>query len=162
MQTMVVKENKLQNQKGSASLEAALLIPIFVILMTFVLGGFGIVHTAILHNISARTYAIETFDNRSDVTYFRANRGAGNSTEHYFNIGYRIHGIGNIDIIPNQPRWFPSARAMSIGLTQNRNIAGRSQVDDLNTGRRYTGQGVNPVWIKVTYGLCINNNCGGL
>lgn len=162
MQIMDVKKTHLNNQHGSASVEAALLLPVFIILFAFLLGSFGVVHTGILHSIHARTYAIETIDNRSDATYFRSNRGPATSTESYANIGYRIHGISNVDLDPTNPKWYPAARAIAIGLSQNRNETGRDQVDTFDTGRRYTRAGVNPVWIKVTYGICLDFNCGGL
>ena len=40
---------------------------IFVMLMSFGMGLFGVVHTAILHSIAARTYSFETFRQRTNL-----------------------------------------------------------------------------------------------
>ena len=56
---------------GTALLETIPLLVIFVILLGFAMGLFGIVHTAVLHSIAARTYSFESFRNRTNLQYFR-------------------------------------------------------------------------------------------
>lgn len=70
------------NQKGLATIEALPLVVVFVVLITYGLGLFGFVHTAILHSIGARTYAFETFRNRTNVSFFEIKDGVTCSTTH--------------------------------------------------------------------------------
>ena len=83
------KKNPLKNNKGLASIEATVLIVLFISLVYYSFGFFGVVHTAILHNIHARTYAFETFRHRTNLYYFRSNRAT--TVFHYYNTGTRMH-----------------------------------------------------------------------
>ena len=35
-----------------------------------------------------------------------------------------------------------------------------SEISKIKDEVRYTQAGVNPIWIKTAYGICLNSNCG--
>jgi len=152
-----------KNEKGLASIETIALLVVFAVLIGYGLGYFGSVHTAIMNSMAARTYAFETFDNRVDLTYFRSNRGTQNEQmDHYANYGFRAHGIASeySDNAQNNAYWTVTERSISIARPAADRLDDRSDDDNKITGAE-RGQGVNPVWIKVIYGICINHECGG-
>lgn len=162
--------SRLKNNSGLAMIETLPILVIFVVLLGFGLGLFGVVHTAILNSIGARTYAFETFSNRSDVTMFRDRKGAGSGSgfTHYAQIGNRFHVIDS-DKVPlsGQPEnQYATDRNIAFGL---RTLSSEGSQTDHNTniynivGRNRKGSGVSvsPAWVMVGYGMCINARCGG-
>ncbi len=146
-------------------IETLPILVIFVVLLSFSLGFFGVVHTAIMNSMASRTYAFETFQNRSDVTFFRDRRGAQGLLQH-LSAGNRFHTVDselNLDKSLG-PETHATTRPIAIGrraptsaaseLDHNQNIytlAGRN---------RRGGVEASPAWIMVGYGLCINAGCG--
>jgi hypothetical protein len=162
----LANESRLTNERGLAMIEALPLLVIFVVMLAFGLGLFGVVHTAILNSIGARTYAIETLQNRSDVTLFRDRESIGAFT-HYANYGTRLHIIDSEkNMVENVSGQYATDRPIALGKKAPRaetnvldhnvniyNIAGRNR-------REGGGVGVSPAWIMVGYGICINARCG--
>lgn len=152
----------LKNEKGIALLETIPLLVIFVMLISFGLGLFGAVHTAILHSIGARTYAFESFRQRTNLSYFREN-GSGNilsTARNFSQQGWRYHAVQN----EKDDRSFlvPSTRSIALGR-QTASID--SSVETNNTSiyaleTRNTRVEVNPIWVMVGYGICLNMACG--
>ena len=154
------KNTPLKNNRGLATIEATVLIVLFVSLVYYAFGFFGIIHTAILHNIHARTYAFETFRNRTNLMYFRSNRTGG---FHYYNEGTRLHGINTEGGGGEQ---IATERPISLGLTldeSNRtdNTHNQQIFNRVPSSGRNTSVEVNPVWVMVLYGICLNSTCGG-
>ena len=152
----------IKNEKGLASIEATILIVLFVSLLYYTYGFFGIVHTAILHNIHARTYAFETFRHRTNLLYFRSNRRV--DLNYYHNIGTRLHGI-NTDTATQSPSQVATERPISMGLVvdeqgRREGIHNNDVFERVPASGRNTSVEVNPVWIKVIYGICLNSRCG--
>lgn len=164
--TLIDKKLKsaLNNEDGTAMIETLPILFVFVVLLGFGLGLFGFVHTAILNSIGSRTYAIETLQNRSDVTLFRDRKADGHT--HYSKIGTRFHiidsekNMGNLSAVAQ----YATDRSIAFGLrtpaveaNQNDhniniyNIAGRN---------RKGGVEASPAWVMVGYGICINARCG--
>lgn len=154
----------LRNSKGIATVETLPLLLVFVILLAYGLGSFGVIHTGILNSIAARTYAFETFRNRTNTVYFRE-RGA---LQHYQRMGGRVHGISN-EAEPSADLGFrATARPLRVGFgglapdpsansaEVHERLHGASGVVD----GVQTSLGVSPVWIKTQYGLCIDARCG--
>lgn len=147
------------NEKGMAVIEAVPLLVIFVMLLSFGLGFYGAIHTATLNSIAARTYAFETFRQRSNLTYFREDGSGLNSPMHYKNKGFRYHGVSHES---DQRLLFVSTvRPMSIG----RGPASEADFSTHNTKvfdleKRNQEVNVNPMWIMVGYGICIDSRCG--
>src|SRR3954467_9209445 len=85
----------LNNQKGIALLETVPLLVIFVMLMSYGFGLYGMIHTAVLHSIAARTYSFETFRQRTNLSYFRED-GSGLNASTSFNFkkkGWRFQAV---------------------------------------------------------------------
>lgn len=155
-------KHKQLNEKGIASVEAALLLSIFVVFMTYCVGTFGVIHTGVLNSISARAYAFETFRNRANLTYFRDTPVA--APEHTIKAGVRVHGVtSEKEIGSGNSQWIVTDRTLSKGrdvaeVKRNR-PTDDSKLNELNENKRETGE-VNPVWIKTVYGMCLNQECG--
>lgn len=150
----------LSNQKGMAMIEAVPLIVIFIMLLSFGLGFYGAIHTATLHSIGARTYAFETFRQRSNLTYFREEGSGLTDPLHYKKKGFRYHGVSHET--DQRPLFVSTLRPMSIGRgvasTESEFSTHNSKVFELE--RRNQSVGVNPMWIMVGYGICIDSKCG--
>lgn len=159
-----LKHNKFKNRKnqsGLAIIETLPILVIFIMLIGYGLGFFGVVHSSILNSIAARNYAFETFRNRTNLEYFR-DRKSG-SEDLYSNIGNRTHGI-NAEQTSGGTGVYATTRPLAIGREIERSPA--SQVDhnlqvfNIIGRNRQGGVEVSPVWIMVGYGICINANCG--
>ena len=149
----------LSSQKGLATVEALPILIVFILLLSFTLGFFMSIHTGILFNISARTYAFDTFLHRSDLSYWR-------DTEQYYGktLGIRIHGVtgdfnsaANLGTYPWPSRPVSFAPFFSPGLNSR---SSRPTNACLQQGR----EGVeSKSWIclQIAYGICVNPTCGG-
>ena len=143
-------------------LETVPLLVIFVVLMSFGLGFFGIVHTATLHSIAARTYSFETFRQRTNLYFFRED-GSGESVStaiNYSRKGWRFHAIQREG--DSRESFVPTSRPIALGRAV---AASESNEQTHNEGifqllPRNERVSVNPVWVMVGYGLCLNANCG--
>lgn len=154
----------LKSEKGMAILEAVSLLVVFVVLISYGLGYWGAIHTATLHSISSRTYAFETFRNRANTVYFRDNnQEARTNAQHFASKGFRFHGITTES--PTGKKFEPTRRPIAFGRALANVGTGDSihnqRVYEITGRNREGGVEVNPIWIKVGYGLCVNANCGG-
>jgi hypothetical protein len=151
--------SKLNNRNGFASIEAISMITIFLLLISYTYGFFGVIHSSILHSIAARNYAFETFRNRTNLTYFRIE-----AQEQYRKNGLRFHAVTSKYQNIGSGFW-ASARPIAIGrtpgeLNRKNSDMHNIKVPSLRTGVRNQRTEVSPVWIKSRYGICLNNNCG--
>lgn len=145
-----------------ASIEATVLAVLFVSMLYYTFGFFGIVHTAILHSIHARTYVFETFRHRANLYHFRSNR---DNNQQYYAFNTRLHGI-NTDSEENPSTQIATERPISMGIDvgesgRQQNIHNNDIYTRIPASSRNTRVGVNPVWIMTLYGICLNNQCGG-
>ena len=166
MLKMETRTNRLKDDKGMATVEVLPLLLVFLMLFSYTLGAFGIIHTGIMHSISARAYAFETFRNRTSLVYFRDLAGA--ERRQYRDHGNRFHGIMTENNKGNQFR--ATERAIRMGMTvepdasrndatiHNEKIFTSEQLSD---GTRNESVDVSPAWVIVVYGICLNVNCGG-
>lgn len=154
--------NPLKNQRGMAVIESVTLIIIFLTLFWYTIGFWGIVHTSIVQSMASRTYAFEIFRHRSNLWYFRTNT-KGDLKYHAY--ASRVHGT-NSDSTPNgDKRQYATERR--IAMFQTNEPEGRSTsshekaFDEVSYGQRNTTVSLDPVWIKIQYGLCLTAACGG-
>lgn len=155
-----------KNQKGLAMIETLPILIIFLVMIAYGLGFFGIVHTGILNSIAARTYAFETFRNRTNLTYFRDSRAPVGKTR-YDEVGMRFHSINDETkgiLAAGDPGPWATTRPLAIGREV---AASNASLDDHNKkifeieGRnRLGGVEASPAWIMVGYGICLNAQCG--
>lgn len=163
------------NQKGMATIEMIPILILFVVLVNFTLGFFGVIHSGILNSIAARNYAFESFRNRANLNYLRdENMGANNPF--YSLEGFRYHSIvaedakqDNSWVATKRPIKFSDLKTGSdpIAGTGEHNSVIRRMAEEKKTSEYFTGQnkndgnaGVSPVWIMTTYGICLNATCG--
>lgn len=160
------------NQKGMATIEVIPVLMIFILLFNFTLGFFGVIHTGILNSIAARNYAFETFRNRATLNYLRdIDLDSGTDQIVYKVGGNRFHGIVSETRkasedwpVTIRPIRFTDVRSGVEELKGKNNsahqatrkIASNSKVSEISA----VDEGVNPVWIRSLYGICINVKCG--
>lgn len=164
---------QLKNEKGMAVIEMIPIIIIVLILLSFSFGFFGVVHTGILNSMAARNYAFETFNHRADLRYFRAADSVAPDDENerekaYHEQNFRMHGIASETRAKGADEPFVTTREITFGwdVTETELVSAESQtyhkdeVQRVRDGFRYTNDGVNPVWIQSSYGICLNMKCG--
>ncbi len=171
MKTTSSPFSQIRNQRGLATLEAAATLIVFVVMIAYTTGTFGIVHTGILHSINARAYVFETVRNRANVTYFRDQPRDGSlqvgSLYQFSAIGFRAHGISTEKDNPSD-HWIASTRPMAKGLPEIESERENDTNQDLHlnklrtAGPRRESRRINPVWIKSVYGICLNSSCTGV
>lgn len=153
----------LANERGLAMIETVPLLVLFVVLMSFGMGFFGVVHTAILHSIAARTYSFETFRQRTNLYYYRED-GSGEQAGKSINFtkkGWRYHAVQHET--DARDKFVATTRPIALGraiastdsseTTHNKTIISEL----LPRNERVS---VNPVWVMVGYGICLNASCG--
>lgn len=162
MTTILLTKEK--NQKGFAVVESVVLLFLFLILFWYSIGFFGVVHTGILHSIASRNYTFEIFRHRSNLWYFRQNNSSDFRYHDYEN---RLHGTNNeISATGNDKLQFATERRVAmfkgdippVGRTSNEH--GQSGTA-IQPGVRNSSLSLDPVWIKVQYGICLTVSCGG-
>jgi hypothetical protein len=160
------KPNSIQkNEKGMAMIEALPLIIVFVMMLSFGLGFFGVIQTAILHSISARAYAFETFRGRANLNYFREDGSALDASKGPLYLGtkgFRYHAIQHE--VDGRALFVATTRNIAMGTVEPKD-SGLSQTHNIDIYQilergRNTKTNVNPAWIMVGYGICLNSSCG--
>ena len=156
-----------KNERGMATLETLPLLFIFIMLVTYMLGFFGAIHSAILGSISARSYAFETFRNRTNLMYFRDDAGAG--SKQYKDMQVRIHASTAEKREESDQLMRSTERPIRVGMTvepgPSRNDASvhNTKIFDsakISQGKRNTTVEVSPIWVMVQYGICVSSACG--
>lgn len=154
--------HKQKNQKGMAMIESISLVIVFLTLFWYSIGFWGVIHTAILNSIAARTYAFETFRHRSHLWHFRSR--AIDTKWTYHTVGARLHGT-NTDATPDSAgRAYATERRLAMfnenepqGRSTSEHMNARSSVQD---GKRNNSVSLDPVWVLIQVGICLNASCG--
>ena len=148
------------DNKGFATIESVALITVFSVLVSYAIGMFVIIHTGILNSIAARTYAWETFSHRTNLNFFRDNRSPPGKPETTLAYGYRTHSIISENSAPGDEGFFATERY--IASAEPEELIGRNAKVHANLEEFKKRQqiGVNPVWIKTAYGICLTAKCG--
>ncbi len=158
----------LKNERGNAIIEIVPILAIFILLVNFSLGFFGLIHSGILNSIAARNYAFETFRNRSDLTYLR-DALDGETTFTYKESQQRLHTIvaetvseNDTFIATRRPTQFVDKGGPEEELGQSERSA--RLFERIQEGERASERGVeegtNYAWIKSGYGICLTAKCG--
>lgn len=155
----------LKNQKGLAVLEMIPVLIVLVVVLRYAYGFFGVIQSATVQSIAARNYAFETFRHRSRLSYLR--EGAVDDRFKYRK-GARLHGVRDENSPSSQyPDWDITNRYISFPRREAEQLGGESFTARVNeqgkiaVGKRYgEGDGVNPVWLAIRYGMCIDYQCG--
>lgn len=162
------KSSRFNNEKGMAVFEMIPIIVVIVLFVNFSIGFFGAIHTGILNSIAARNYAFETFRNRSNLNYFRNNVGLSstNSKVNYVDMQFRTHAIAS-DKKAGTSTWFATTRLIDFMNTSKRaaDVVGNTSAEHNRSVRglretRNETVGVNPIWLRTVYGICLKSQCG--
>lgn len=156
---------KRKNQQGMAIIETVPMIFIFITLVGFALGFYGITQRMILSSIAARSYGFELMRNRTNINYFRDVGATGPQNSYhatqsrYFST--RERGDQSEFVAAKLPVNFTDRRPASTGAAEAHNT---SAYEDLGRGgaqgKRNVKHLFNPVWIKNGYGICLSAKCG--
>ena len=153
---------RYKKQRGMASMEAVAAIILYLAFLSFSLGFFGVVHSGIMNSIGARTYAFETFSNRTYLKYHRDTDNSGPFHSHKKN-GFRVHSILTEDVSLNDENFVATQRNIAFAKTHyergRENNKHMKMVENERDGNEYKGYSFNPVWIKAAYGICLNARC---
>jgi hypothetical protein len=167
-------QKHLDNNKGMAALEVIPITIIVVLILSFSYGFFGVIHTGILNSMGARNYAFETFNHRVDLRYLRTST-PGTTKNYLYKYKFRVHGIlsdrnptvasnnSDVDIAMATAR--PISFIWNIGTPETLAPTDTGyHTKDIFTiqddGTRYNAKdGVNPVWIQTSYGICLSRQC---
>jgi hypothetical protein len=163
----------LNSESGMATLEMLPLVVVFMVFIAYMLGMYGITHTAILNSIGARNYAFEITRHRADITYLRSNityEGAEPPILSYKPIGNRSFAVVG-ESESDQGKFPASVRKIAMGLDSSKEAFDRqpASVHNEGTGKNVysikdnaenTEIGVRDVWIMTRYGICLDAKCG--
>lgn len=154
---------QIQNEKGLAMIETVPLLVIFFVLISFGMGFYGMIHTAILHSIAARTYSFETFRNRTNLTFFREDLSGMSQPLHFKNKQWRYHAISHESdrTLKFVATTRPIAYARDVAQVQDGDVRTTHNNRIFGILPRNERVEVNPAWIMVGYGICLNAKCGG-
>lgn len=158
------KHQPIKNEKGFAVIESISLLFVVLVLFFYSMGFFGVIHTGIIQSIASRNYAFEIFRHRSNLWYFRQNSANG---MRYHDFKNRLHGTNNEAALSGYSslQYATERRvAMFKGEVEpmGRSSNEHSQADSgVRPGERNTSISLDPVWIKVQYGICLTADCGG-
>ena len=153
----------LSNERGLAMIETVPLLVLFVVLMSFGMGFFGVVHTAVLHSIAARTYSFETFRQRTNLYFYRED-GSGEQVSlsiNYSKKGWRYHGVQHET--DARTKFVATTRPIALGraiASQDASETTHNKTIISELLPRNERVSVNPVWVMVGYGICLNASCG--
>lgn len=158
------RSSLINNEKGMAIFEMIPIIIVIVLFVNFSIGFFGAIHTGILNSIAARNYAFETFRNRSNLVYFR--NVSGSRQVNYADVQFRTHAISSEKKTGGDTSWYATTRVIDFMNFQKRAAdqvgtgAGEhnKNVRELRDSRNET-VGVNPIWIRTVYGMCLTAQC---
>ena len=155
--------SSLRNQRGQALFETIPLLVVFLTLIGFGLGLYGAVQSAVLYSIAARTYSFETFRQRTNLYFFREDGSGVNPSQalNFSKKGWRYHAINN-ETDPRL-RFVASTRSITFGTTappgDSTETTNNSSIYQLQARNQKIS--INPIWLMVGYGICLNMTCGG-
>jgi hypothetical protein len=163
---MLKASRSFANQDGMAVLEMIPVMIVIVVVLKYTYGFFGVIQSATIQSIAVRNYAFETFRHRSRLSYLRE----VDTLEDRFKYrkGMRLHGVRDENSRASAtPDWDVTVRNITFP-TKESDILGSSaflsriqEQKNITVGRRYSeGDGVNPVWLAIRYGMCIDHKCG--
>jgi len=168
---MEKKMTPLNSESGFATLEALPLVIVFMVFIAYMIGMYGVTHTAILNSIGARNYAFEITRFRADLTYLRGNlKDNGDDLPDSATLSYKKVGARSFAIVgedsPSGSDFPATARRIAMGLDSSQEEFDR-QPDSVHNEGIYTIKGdqrndkvgVRDVWIMTRYGICLDAQC---
>ncbi len=150
-----------KKEKGLAVLETIPMIFVFVALVGFTIGFYGVTQKMILSSIASRAYGFEQIRHRANVSYLRDVRGGSdnsyNITEHrYFTV--REPGLDGAVFIAAKMNI--DYRDRSPDVASNPDAHNSTAYGDISRQRRNERHYFKNVWVKVGHGICLTSGCG--
>lgn len=160
------KKRLSKKEEGMAILEIVPMIFIFITLFSFTYGFYGVTQRMILASIAARAYGFEVMRHRANVVYLR-DVGGGAVDNHYWETGSRYFTSRSSDantndfIAAKMNIRFPG-RGIASGSEDAHNTSAYEDLSREGPGarKRNSKHLFEPVWIKSSYGICLNSRCG--
>jgi len=148
-------------------IEIVPILAIFILLVNFSLGFFGLIHSGILNSIAARNYSFETFRNRSDLSYLR-DTPESDASFTYTVTQMRFHTVIS-EVVSSTDKFVATKRPIKFSdireVAEAKGASEHDRIKGIAEGRRAseTGadEGVNPGWVRTAYGICLTASCGG-
>lgn len=158
---MDVKLKQKKSQQGMAILETVPMIFVFVALVGFTIGFYGVTQKMILHSIASRAYGFEQIRHRANTNYLRdVGTGGTENSYHLTQLRYfttRAPGTGDRFIASRMGIDYRDRNPADQGNPDSHNT---SAYQDINRSSRNERHLFNSVWIKVGHGLCLRASCG--
>jgi hypothetical protein len=150
------KQKRLANEEGYAIFEAVTFLTAFLVFAVYVIDLFTAVHTGIVNSIAARTYAFESFQHRSNLSWLRQEDAGNNPSSTLVNFSFehaRFHSV--VEETPSQD----DSNIISVGrtLTQASTDGNNNGATDQATNQKY--KTTNVIKIKAGYGICLDSRC---
>ena len=165
----------LKSNRGNSMIEIIPVLAIFILLVNFSLGFFGVIHSGILNSIGARNYAFETFRNRADLRYLRDIEDSDSGFTytrsqgryHVVSNERRPEGASDIDFVATRRSIQFNLLAMSedvipdekLGTQTDHNSKVKTIAEGVRASDVGVDEGVDPVWIRSSYGICLTAAC---
>ena len=176
----------MRSKKGVAIVEFTFLIFILLFGLVLVIGSWGVTRSAILHSIAARTYLWHEVNQRNNTLFLRDTKQRIDLTaiHIYHGLGSRFFTITEKGQPGVDREFFPPKRKIDVGGSdwsdinspgwlgldnqQEREDPDQGISDDLrirqnrsqgsfNRNQRYR---TNIVFLKMGYGICLDDLCG--
>lgn len=163
----------LRNSRGNAMIEIIPVLAIFILIVNFALGFFGLIHSGILNSIGARNYAFETFRNRADLRYLRDTGSSSDFT--YAKSEQRFHVIRS-ESSADADSFVATRRAIKFsevtaftkmggGSDDEKGLSEHNKNKSILENKRASEvgiqEGTNNAWVRSAYGICLTAHCGG-
>lgn len=152
---------KNKNEKGMAIFETLPMIYVFLALVGFTIGFYGVTQKMILHSIASRAYGFEQIRHRANINYLRdVNEGSENSyhvTQHRYFTARETRQSGSTFIAAKMNIDF---RDRSPDTAANPDAHNSSAYGDISRQRRNERHYFKNVWVKVGHGICLTSGCG--
>ena len=152
------KENKLflRNHSGASVVEMLPLLVVFVILFGLTFGLWQSIHSGTLKSIAARHYAFEVINNRTHIIYHRDIGDKPHQRDSYYKKnGYRFFASVKRQMTTTNPDPIAEKKQINRFNSSDTQITNKGERTDYSTGQ------VNPVKLKIGYGICLDCKCGG-
>lgn len=168
----------IKNQKGMSILEVIPLIFMMAILIKSSFGFWAAIHSGVLNSIAAYNHTMATFAFRSDLTTLRPgyweDRNGDQSVDSYKKANSRFHFvISDVSTSDKEPEATPRSFGMDRALASMPMDQGESlSTEDRQKNRQAMHKNLtdessdykhkkwtNFIWIKTSYGICLNPKC---
>lgn len=158
-------KNMKKSERGFLIIETIPMIFIFVTLVGFTLGFYGVTQRMILNSIAARAYGYEQIRHRANLTYFRDVKDGYMSFYDKTQLRYfssKNPGSKRAFKAVKMNIKFPPQTSTNVVTAEDHNNKAYDELSRQGLRRRLnTRYSFDLVWIKTGYGICLTEKCEG-